>query len=347
LKKIHFLLVTARQLEEILDAREKQKRKTIAISSFSFNDLQTAVTQIGCKIEYPDFVCPIINEDENIAGYEWKENMSEDHQLQREGYMDYLNTHLASRLPRRYHIIDVAMNKKLLTLDDPRIPYKLVGGTDVIITSAPKENALVIVGTAFVIKLKNSQERVDASYPQAIAQLVSADAKNCQSFGAISVLTDLNNAWIFFWFSENKIMQVLFMKNPKIAFDFIVQILAQQVEIPSGSDIQIPGLNRPLKKVKFDDICPPLVNGSLVEQYENLELLKGDFTDDIDELFEIERQQHDILTRESCFSFLQCFICTIKIIWDLYIIYYMGHTSSYFYLVFFINFGVVKWSYLR
>jgi hypothetical protein len=52
-----------------------------------------------------------------------------------------------------------------------------------------------------------------------------------------------------------------------------------------------------LKRVKLSNICPPIVDGALVEQYENLGMMKEDFAD---EQYDIERQQHEIVHRLLC-----------------------------------------------
>jgi hypothetical protein len=149
---------------------------------------------------------------------------------------------------------------------------------------------MAIYGTAFVIELKRVVK--SSCVPQAIAELISADAKTDDANRIILLLTDLNDDWRFFWFEDKRVM-ILPMKKPKNAFDFIVHVLSQyHVDV-----IKAPGLEAPVKRVKLSNICPPIVDGALVEQYENLEMMKEDFADDKEEQYDIERQQHEIVHR--------------------------------------------------
>lgn len=284
------MIVTVEQLVEVLDRREKGSRKSFSISKINQSKIDNIFSEMGLRIDIDEYSGAAPSETERIPGYAWTK-MNEDDVDQRAGYMSYLQKYLGSRLPGSFRLFDVAGSNNLLTLKDLRLPFNLTGGTDVLISQGPIKR-YAILKTAFVLELKKSV--TDDSWPQAVAELIAADLK-AQHYPVITILTDLNDNWDFFWFSECKVIRILNLQQPKAAFDFIEQVLAQIVQ--KQENAPIPLLGRPVKRMKVTDACPPVIDASLAEQYENLEMLKGDFANDENELGGIEQQQHDIMRR--------------------------------------------------
>jgi hypothetical protein len=111
------------------------------------------------------------------------------------------------------------------------------------------------------------------------------------------LFSDLNSVWEFLWISENKTIEVVRLREPKNAFDFIAGVLS------GGSQNSVPFLAEPVNRKRMNGMVPKVVDSGLFELYENLELPKN--PDDIEDLISIQRQQRDLRQRMFSDFFLQ------------------------------------------
>ena len=161
---------------EVLDERAKKKRKRAA---YSFSELtdelgKRMLDKMGLQQDCFDFEEP---NDTSIAGYQWLPGVAEDHEDQRAGYMAYLQLHLKPLLDQKgFQLEDISQEESLLSIVDPRLPFRMDGTADVLLVNRLAKNpANKLAGVRMVIELKR---RVEPSHvPQALGQLASCSLK--------------------------------------------------------------------------------------------------------------------------------------------------------------------------
>ncbi|EEY67520.1 Crinkler (CRN) family protein, partial [Phytophthora infestans T30-4] len=166
-------------------------------SAYSFSDLNTAmeeriVKKMRLTENIPDVKEPV---DTSIAGYSWIPKIVESEESQRAGYMAYLQQHLKTLIDRGDFLLDdIAGDKSVLNIVDPRLPFAMKGTADVLLINRTSKNPLIkLAGVSLVIELKKKVE--PGHVPQAIGQLVSCSMKAPLNCYPLSLLTDLNDHW--------------------------------------------------------------------------------------------------------------------------------------------------------
>ncbi|EEY69586.1 Crinkler (CRN) family protein, partial [Phytophthora infestans T30-4] len=189
-------------------------------SAYSFSDLNTAmeeriVKKMRLTENIPDVKEPV---DTSIAGYSWIPKIVESEESQRAGYMEYLQQHLKTLIDRGDFLLDdIAGDKSVLNIVDPRLPFAMKGTADVLLINRTAKNPLIkLAGVSLVIELKKKVE--PGHVPQAIGQLVSCSMKAPLNCYPLSLLTDLNDHWHFSWFSDKHVLTQVTLKYPKNAF---------------------------------------------------------------------------------------------------------------------------------
>ena len=122
------------QIKEMHESIIIKKTETISLSSFNTINWQAFSLKTGVKIDWIDNIDnnKSSTDIDDIEEYIWTD-YPESHETQHKNYMSYLQKHL-NPLPG-ITILDVATNKTLLRLyNDPRLPFNLSDGTDVILT---------------------------------------------------------------------------------------------------------------------------------------------------------------------------------------------------------------------
>ncbi|KAG6618498.1 Crinkler (CRN) family protein [Phytophthora cinnamomi] len=103
-------------------------------SAYSFSDLNTAmeeriVEKMRLTENIPDVKEPV---NTSIAGYSWIPKIAESEESQRAGYMAYLQQHLKTLTDRGDFLLDdIAGDKSVLNIVDPRLPVAMKGTADV------------------------------------------------------------------------------------------------------------------------------------------------------------------------------------------------------------------------
>jgi hypothetical protein len=262
--------LTAEQVEMSMNKVLKEHDEKEPTRSFS--DLNTAmeeriVKKMRLTEDIPDVKEPV---DTSIRGYSWIPKIAESEASQRAGYMAYLQEHLKTLMDRGNFLLDdIANDKAVLSIVDPRLPFPMKGNADVLLINRTSKNPLIrLAGVCLVIELKKKVE--PGHVPQAIGQLVSCSIKAPLNCYPISLLTDLNDHWHFSWFSDKHILTQVTLQYPKNAFEFIEATVLQRTESRQITLSFIPG---PFKVIKVDDFLPQLVDAGAEEMMERYELM--------------------------------------------------------------------------
>ncbi|EEY65447.1 Crinkler (CRN) family protein [Phytophthora infestans T30-4] len=241
-------------------------------SAYSFSDLNTAMEeQIVKKMRLteniPDVKEPV---DTSIAGYSWIPKIVESEESQRAGYMAYLQQHLKTLMDRGDFLLDdIAGDKSVLNIVDPRLPFAMKGTADVLLINRTSKNPLIkLAGVSLVIELKKKVE--PGHVPQAIGQLVSCSMKAPLNCYPLSLLTDLNDHWHFSWFSDKHVLTQLTLRYPKNAFRFIEAAVLRRTESAPPPPSFMPGS---FKTIKVDDFLPQPGDARAEEMMERYELM--------------------------------------------------------------------------
>ena len=139
----------------------------------------------------------------HVDGFKW--NISDEDSLEnRQAYMAYLNKTIALPTTRR-GLIDVHSKKGLLTVDF-RIGNirKIKGTTDVAImanSNIENESFKNNIEILFELKKPPNLDGGKDHTPQAVGEHLAASFLN-GDHPVVSVLTDLNNHWTFYWFAR-------------------------------------------------------------------------------------------------------------------------------------------------
>ncbi|CAG8788931.1 6501_t:CDS:2, partial [Dentiscutata erythropus] len=119
---------------------------------------------------------------------------------------------------------DSKSKKDLLNVNIASLPYNISGTTDVLVIDESFYSIYNYHGrirAGFVLK-KTVQ---DPDINQAIAELIVANIHS--NYAVFLVLTDLNNNWVFYWFSNDKTIMMFRATNSSNAFDIIERALTK------------------------------------------------------------------------------------------------------------------------
>lgn len=110
------------------------------------------------------------------------------------------------RLPANYSFMDVQPKRGLLNeIKGTEGKRRISGTTDVVISETKHvTNDAVRHSVEALLELKKPMNMQYKDHnPQTICKYIAASYLN-RNHGVVSVLTDLNRSWIFYWFAENK-----------------------------------------------------------------------------------------------------------------------------------------------
>ncbi|CAJ0836996.1 3509_t:CDS:2, partial [Entrophospora sp. SA101] len=208
------------RIKEIHEKVVAKKLETIPLSSFNTTNWQAFSLKTDVKIKW--IINDSLDETVDIEEYVWSD-YPESHETQRKNYMSYLKRHI-NLLPQ-ISILDVATNKTFLQLyNDPRLPFNLSGGTDVILFETAAET-LPQTGIRSVIELKKQVQPVDVY--QVVMQMIIADIITPNHISAIGILTDLKDNWNVFWLNEKEVIGTKFTQR-KSAIKFIESMILEE-----------------------------------------------------------------------------------------------------------------------
>ncbi|CAK4616742.1 unnamed protein product [Aphanomyces euteiches] len=261
--------MSADQVETIFKKVLKEHHEEASAYSFSklnANKQERIAKKMRLTTKLPDVKEPV---DGSVAGYSWIPNIAEIHESQRNCYMTYLQQRLKNLLDRGDFLEDIAGDENLLDVKDPRLPFPMKGTADVLLIHRKSKNQLFpLAGTSVVIELKKKVHR--SHIPQAVGQLVSCSIKADLDSYPLGLLTDLNDHWVFSWFSDKRVLTQLALKYPKNAFDFLeAAVLANTKSPPPPPSFVVC----PLTRLKVDDFLSQQVDATAEEMMERWELM--------------------------------------------------------------------------
>ena len=180
------------------------KKRTIVLSEVSMTTKDDLMDMLGSPEETavwpnkPDL-------SKYIEGYSWL-GSDEDSSQNRTAYMAYLKDLI--QLPERYALADMQPKRRLLTVElfrETTESRKVSGTTDVAITRSANVGGDTVrhnIQTLFELKKVDNMSKKDHT-PQTVLEHFAASYLN-PGHPVVSVLTDLNGRWTFFWFAKRE-----------------------------------------------------------------------------------------------------------------------------------------------
>lgn len=180
------------------------KKRTIVLSDATYASKTDLMDMLGLPekgaswLNKPDLSQP-------IDGYSWLEG-DEDSFENRTAYMAHLKNLL--QLPVHYALADMRPHRHLLTVElfrQTAESRKIRGTTDVAIArSEHVRNKAVRNNIETLFELKTAKDMLKKDHtPQTIGEHFAASYLN-PNHPVVSVLTDLNERWTFFWFARGE-----------------------------------------------------------------------------------------------------------------------------------------------
>ena len=177
-----------------------KKRRTIVLSNATQGVKNDLMDMLG--LEEKGASWPNKPSLRQCSGFEWFHSQ-EDSKENREGYMGHLGQML--QIPQTHQLADVQPDRGLLSVEfHPTVTEsrRVSGTTDVAIArSQHVSNHAVRNNIETLLELKKPRNMQGADHcPQTIGEHISASYLNI-NHPVVSVLTDLNTKWTFFWFA--------------------------------------------------------------------------------------------------------------------------------------------------
>eukprot|EP00547_Thalassionema_nitzschioides_P014339 CAMPEP_0194237956 /NCGR_PEP_ID=MMETSP0158-20130606/4816_1 /TAXON_ID=33649 /ORGANISM="Thalassionema nitzschioides, Strain L26-B" /LENGTH=447 /DNA_ID=CAMNT_0038972097 /DNA_START=84 /DNA_END=1427 /DNA_ORIENTATION=- len=182
------------------------KRRTIVLSEATYTSKTELMDMLGLPEDTASWLNkPALSQGQPIDGYSWQDG-NEDSSENRTAYMAYLNNLL--KLPEGYALADMQPHRQLLTVEllrETTESRKIRGTTDVAIARSESVRGDTVrnnIETLFELKKVEDMNRKDHT-PQIIIEHFAASYLNVDH-PVVSVLTDLNKRWTFFWFAKRE-----------------------------------------------------------------------------------------------------------------------------------------------
>ena len=180
------------------------KKRTIRLSDAT----QGAKAELMDMLFLPERGTPWPNKPtspQRVDGFAWLKG-DEDSEENRRAYMKYLRNMLL--IPAQYDLADAQPDRFLLSVElfrDMEESRKVSGTTDVAIAKSEHVRNHAVrnnIETLIELKTPKNMKKKDHS-PQTIGEHFAASYLN-PNHAVVSVLTDLNTKWVFFWFAAGE-----------------------------------------------------------------------------------------------------------------------------------------------
>jgi hypothetical protein len=180
------------------------KDKTVAMSGASQGKKDTVLNHFGIALSGAEWSS--MPEDDALSDisddvYTWT-SAAEDAPEQRQAYMVHLRNILF--LPTGYGVKDCAKTSTLLSVQDIGGKFKFNGTTDVVVAQTKHvKNSAERHHVEVELELKTTRNNnMEKHEPQAVLKHLASSFLN-GNCGVLTVLTDLNEKWVFYWFHPN------------------------------------------------------------------------------------------------------------------------------------------------
>ena len=203
--------------------------ETISISKVSGGNFQHFKGHFKLKLVTVDFDNLPIPSNVSIPAFEWIEKQTEP--AHNDEYMNWLQTYIPLSNRDWY---DVGNNKHLLDYQNPRLPFKIYGGTDVVVVKKGEKGVdfnTIQEDTFAVLELKKKIERKHIF--KVIVEMFVADLLASDDKKVFGILSNLIDEWYILWFEDMKI------KSWKASSrDIAVEVISRLLRDSSGVDME-------------------------------------------------------------------------------------------------------------
>lgn len=198
-------------LDDVLEFVRKQMREveTLVFSKVKSDVYREVIHDLGMKLTGTEWsVRPTDLPD--MDGFTWLTSR-EDSQENRSRYMSYLGENI--RWAEGFVITDCHEYKDLLSVPELDGKHKTSGNIDVVLTARKEaENETIRQNIRAGIELKKDTNAGDHEYQVVLQHLAASSLNPDQS--VLTVMTDLNERWIFYWFgSQRGILYKCILRN--------------------------------------------------------------------------------------------------------------------------------------
>ncbi|RGB28580.1 hypothetical protein C1646_767659 [Rhizophagus diaphanus] len=147
-----------------------------------------------------------------VNAFSWDERND---RAQHDRYIPYLNQILRIGTYQTLAIFDPTSNADFLMTDAGiYLPLRLAGTTDAVVVDRFSVTAMFSdCHIRIVFELKKKVEYKDRY--QALAELITSDLRS--NYTVLTVLTDLNDVWVFFWFEQKKVKTLSLPRDIAVA----------------------------------------------------------------------------------------------------------------------------------
>jgi hypothetical protein len=196
----------AARRKEIGALQDKLTMRSIAISSINEDEYENVLKFLQIRMEAAKWECmPAVTEDADNQGFDWLSSI-ESSEGNRKAYMDHMKK---LPWPEGYNVMDVAYNK-MLSCKFANLSFK--GSIDVVLATTWNVKEKTVKGNILLgVELKKplkSEKPESAYWNQVVVQHICASFCNPDT-GMLTLLTDLNEYWSFFWFgTTNSIFKI-------------------------------------------------------------------------------------------------------------------------------------------
>jgi hypothetical protein len=235
--------------------------KTVAMSGASQGKKETVLNHLNITLSGAEWSS--IPEDDALsdisdAVYTWTA-AAEDAPEQREAYMVHLKNILL--LPIGYDFQDCAQTSNLLSVEGIGGKFKFNGTTDVVVAQTKHVvNSAERHHVEVELELKTTRNNNMVKHePQAVLEHLASSFLN-ENCGVLTVLTDLNDQWVFYWFHPDGKQIMKYIANRKRAQFLLNNMIPEKSNNACTSADHLPehfwnrGVWKKVKKVFLDTI---------------------------------------------------------------------------------------------
>jgi hypothetical protein len=203
-----------KDVKDIKNVQQQSEQQISSVSASDWDKIQAFhsldnIEAINLAIEHLG-----LNTDDivDVNAFGWDERIE---RAQHDRYIPHLNQILRIGTYRTLAIFDPTSNADFLTTDAGiYLPLRLAGTTDAVVVDRFSIMAMFPeCHIRIVFELKKRVENKDRF--QALAELTTADLRF--NYAVLTVLTDLNDTWVFFWFEQKKVRMLTLPRNSAVA----------------------------------------------------------------------------------------------------------------------------------
>ncbi|CAG8490992.1 6743_t:CDS:2 [Funneliformis mosseae] len=220
------------KIDEIYKKITQPAIETISISKVSSENFRLFKSHLNFKLETVFFDNLPTPSNVSIPAFKWIEKQSEP--VYKEEYMNWLRENIPLTGHRVWH--DVENNKQLLNYKNPRLPFIIHGGTDVVVVND------------FDIKERRHLMQV-------ILEMFVADSLTSDDRKVFGILSNLIDDWHILWYEDMKIKNWV-APSRAIAVEVISRLLRDRSGVDNKIDSSLV-LKLEVNPITFNELTRP------------------------------------------------------------------------------------------